>query len=276
MRQPIQCTITGSHLPAEHKHLVSLILGCSKSVEKIFLLGATEVYRHTVTIFHNGQPLHRSFSGFYVLVLEEEQNNQQLNRLRDQIESVSHKWIPVTAVAMAIHTFNTWLGEAHLFASWIMEQATVIYDTNKYNLATVKTPNEEVLNCVHSKLMMDAKQKADAFLAGAELYKVRKEYKLAAFMLHQAAEQQLSASLTVNTGLRANTHNIERLLRYNCMWCDALLDIIHPSGDNSERIFSLLQRAYIESRYGNEYKVGYKELEQMETMVKTLLQTLAS
>ncbi|MCW3090505.1 MAG: hypothetical protein JWP81_1574 [Ferruginibacter sp.] len=48
--------------------------------------------------------------------------------------------------------------------------------------------------------------------------KIRSQNKMAAFMLHQAAEHALHTILKKATGLHVNTYNIDRLLRYCTMY----------------------------------------------------------
>ncbi len=73
----------------------------------------------------------------------------------------------------------------------------------------------------------------------------RKQTKLAAFMLHQAAGQCLHALFEINSEMYLNTHSIEKLLRYACMACYHLPEIFPRNNDKEEKLFQLLQKAYI-------------------------------
>jgi HEPN domain-containing protein len=112
------------------------------------------------------------------------------------------------------------------------------------------------------------------FIAGADLYYIRKQYPMAAFMLHQATEQALRAMLIINTGLRINTHNIERLIRYCSMFSHKLPDIFNKGTLESKRLFELLQSAYIQSRYSTNYHVTPSDIIQLTQKIRTLQQLL--
>jgi uncharacterized protein len=261
-------------LSHEQQHLVQLITSTSTAIEKLFLLGSTVMQRRTQTIFHSNQPTCRYTGHYYVLVLVSNTGDHSLNNIRDTIEARSQQWIPTTAIVLAIETFTGWLNEGNPFARWVVQQATLMYNANDHVLPQPGTHDETKLEAENKKLLNETKQKVQSFLAGAELYRIRKEYKLAAFMLHQAAEQQLRTMLIIKTGLCINTHNIERLIRYNCMWCDKLLEIFPKNNQRSQRLFTLLQKAYVDARYNPGYTITLDELEALEQKIKHLLHQL--
>lgn len=118
--------------------------------------------------------------------------------------------------------------------------------------------------------------KVQEFIAGAELYTVRKQYKMAAFMLHQATEQSLLALLQVTTGLRMNTHNLDRLIRYSSMVSYKLQHIFPQNKDNEKRLFKLLQHAYSDARYNDDYSIHFQEVESLTKQVNDLKEEVAS
>lgn len=114
------------------------------------------------------------------------------------------------------------------------------------------------------------------FLAGAELYTVRKQYKLAAFMLHQTAEHSLLTLLQVTTGMRVNTHNLDRLIRYASMVSYKLQHIFPRNKDNEKRLFKLLQHAYSDARYKDDYSIHFQEVEALTKQVNELKEEVVS
>ena len=116
--------------------------------------------------------------------------------------------------------------------------------------------------------------KVTEFLAGADLYRIREQNKMAAFMLHQATENVLHSILKITTGLHFNTHNIDKLIRYCSMVSYNIADIFSRSNEKNERIFQLLQKAYIESRYKEDYTIRTDELITLTEKVRTLMDIL--
>ena len=93
---------------------------------------------------------------------------------------------------------------------------------------------------------------------------------MAAFMLHQAAEQGLRTMLIINTGLRINTHSIDKLVRYCNLFCQELPDILPRVREKDNRLFQLLQKAYIDTRYKKNYSIKLEELTILSAQVKKL------
>ena len=121
---------------------------------------------------------------------------------------------------------------------------------------------------------IDAQNKVTEFIAGADLFMLRKETKLAAFMLHQAAEQCLHALFEISTGMYLNTHSIDKLLRYGCMICYRLPEIFPRNNDKEEKLFQLLQKAYVGARYEPDYSITLRELEKIRSKVMELKEVL--
>lgn len=115
-------------------------------------------------------------------------------------------------------------------------------------------------------------QRALEFFAAAELYSIRKQYALAAFQLHQSAEQAFTAIIYNACGYRPSTHNLLLLYKYAC-WFQPSLHHLFPNHTNGEeRLLQLLQRAYKESRYTNDYSIKGNQLETIKNKIQQLLQ----
>lgn len=257
----------------EITHLTNLVTACSP-VEKMYLLGNTTMQRRTISVFCSDQPSYRYTSHYYLLLLVHKEDEHSLNCVQDKIESALKDWIPVTVLVVNISCFINWLNTGHRFAVWVVERASLLYDASNITLPLAASRNEEASQLQDKKLMKDTVNRVASFLAGADLYRLRKEYKLAAFMLHQAAEQALRTSLIINIGFRINTHNIERLIRYNALWCDKLLEIFPKNNSREEQLRSLLQKAYIGSRYSLDYSLSGNDLEELHEKVIRLTNLL--
>ncbi|MBP6022224.1 HEPN domain-containing protein [Ferruginibacter sp.] len=112
--------------------------------------------------------------------------------------------------------------------------------------------------------------KVNEFIAGAELFRVREQNKMAAFMLHQAAEQALLTIFKKATDWPVNTHNIDKLLRY-CSMVNYKIPAIFPrDSEAGKRLFGLLQKAYIDTRYKDDFAINSSELNALTQTIKTL------
>jgi len=115
-------------------------------------------------------------------------------------------------------------------------------------------------------------QRALEFYAGAELYIIRKQYALAAFHLHQCAEQCLTSVVYNKCGYRPATHNLLLLFRYSCWFEPLLHELFTPQQLAADSLLHLLQKAYTGSRYTNEYVIKGKEIALIKDKIATLLQ----
>ena len=94
-------------------------------------------------------------------------------------------------------------------------------------------------------------------------------------MLHQAMEQTFLTLLRLKTGWHVNTHNLDKLYRYSCMVYYRLPELVFGNNkDRNKQLFYLLQRAYIDVRYRNDYNVNAFEITAMEEMVKRVYEML--
>ncbi len=72
-------------------------------------------------------------------------------------------------------------------------------------------------------------------------------------MLPQAVEHALHTILKIKTGLYLNTHNLDKLIRYCSMASYNIPDIFPRNNEKNQRLFQLLQRAYVDSRNNEDY-----------------------
>jgi HEPN domain-containing protein len=90
----------------------------------------------------------------------------------------------------------------------------VIYDAESYPLSTPGISNQIALTEQLNKEYIRWQSRVAEFIVGAELYILRQQYILAAFLLHQAVEQALTIMLRIVTCYKANTHNLDKLITY--------------------------------------------------------------
>jgi HEPN domain-containing protein len=101
---------------------------------------------------------------------------------------------------------------------------------------------------------------------------MRKQFAMAAFMLHQVAERSYVELVQVMTGYRAGTHSLDKLSRYAKSFLPAIALVFPRNNEKEERLFSQLQRAYIHTRYKDDYVITAAETEELMIRVKKLLE----
>lgn len=237
--------------------------------ESIFLLGLNTHKIQANNIF-NGIAVNSTFvSDIWLLVLISSFAGKSRHEWQDKIEAHCNMVLPATTIVVEAPAFKEWIMDGDRFAVHVLQQSACIYSItgSPCSEITIAAPVDakEMESALHTAI-----NKAKEFLAGAELYRVRKQYNLSAFMLHQSAEQSLLMLLFITTGLRINTHNVERLLRCASFLAGAPADIFHTHRQEDKRLIKLLQKAYIDTRYSKEYTIHYGDLWQLTEKIRDM------
>ncbi len=252
----------------QHQQLVDIILKAC-AVEKIYLLGSTLLTRKTESIFMPDAPNCRHVGHYYLLVIVN--SEQGHNQAQDSIENNCQHFITVTAVVLSEERFEEWLMEGHPFAQAIYSKAVLLHGEKETIPQSAVIKDEAAIQKENNTIYTAGLNKVEEFLAGADLYRIREQNKMCAFMLHQAAEQALHTMLQLKTGLRVVTHNLDKLYRYCCMVCYQLPEILLGNNkENDKRLFNLLQKAYIDTRYRSDYNINTMDLLAVTEIVRKL------
>ena len=98
----------------------------------------------------------------------------------------------------------------------------------------------------------------------------RREYKNAAFELHQAVERFYAAVLLVFTNYKPRIHDLEKLSHMVAGHDPAFLTVFPKATPKEKECFDLLRRAYVEARYNPAYKITRAQLEYLGERVRKL------
>ncbi|HVY73549.1 MAG TPA: HEPN domain-containing protein [Puia sp.] len=255
--------------------LIDLVLKVAKP-DLIFLLGATLGRRRSESIFCQESPTASHISDCFFLILMPELAGKEPYEWQDKIENSCRAVLPVTTLVLENFRFEEWLKEGHPFATSVQRSAMAIFDSGNFKIPIADAaPEEQVLNPLQ-KHEVDGLARAKEFLAGSEFFRIRKQYGLSAFMLHQSAEQSLRTLVKLGTGYRSHTHNIDRLIRYAGLAFYQLPDIFPKKTEEGKRIFNLLQSAYIAPRYNETYKISTDDLLRLTKKVQWIHDILAN
>ena len=254
---------------SQQNDIVSLILK-SVNVEKIYLLGYTVTDQQTESFFITKATNWRRVSHYYMLLLAGVTDKCNGNAIQDKIENRCRPIVPVTAIVLDANQFKNWLQEGHPFAYKLYRSGDFLYDGGNITFEEPQAINEAEQNKRNETLLNQGINKAQEFLAGADLYRLREQNKMAAFMLHQATEQALITGLKIKTGLFLNTHNLDKLIRCCTLFSDRFAAIFPRNNDNEERLFQLLQKAYIDTRYKDDYCINVEHLLTLTERVRTI------
>ena len=251
--------------------LVKCIKEACTQVQKIFLLGSTFGETRAETLFSGSAPTAREVTHCFLLVLVAKEETEKQSQLQDKLENLCLPLVATTVIVLYTEQFYDWLWERHPFAHTVQRLGVQLYShpslTKEPHLLSL---NAETLKKEQESTYAKGINKVQEFIAGAELYTVRKQYKLAVFMLHQATEQALLTLLKVTTGLRMNTHNLDKLIRCGSMVSYRLQHIFSRKDEKGKRLFKLLQTAYSDARYDESSSIHFGDVESLSEQVNVL------
>ena len=250
--------------------LVQIILE-AVAANAIYLLGSTAITRRTESIFNTPAPAYGYTGHYYILVLLSDK--EDVHAAQDIIENRCRHLITVTAIVLKTSVFNVWFAEGHRFAHTVCKMSTVLHGAKEMPPETYAITGDALAK-INNSIYTQGYNKVTEFIAGAELYMLRKQTKMAAFMLHQAAEQVLHTLFQLRTGMYVNSHNLDKLLRYCSMLCSNVTEIFPRNTEKEERLFQLLQNAYVGGRYKEEYTVTPTELQKVFERVLALKEVI--
>lgn len=209
--------------------------------DMIYLLGNTLHCYNNESIFCDKMPKLQHASDYFLLVLLNSLEGKEYYEWQDKIEQLCSQYTPVTVIVMQTAIFDQWLQAGHRFARTVVHSAIPLYKAEGFFFSPAAVVDANAEQKSIAKHYRDTSAKGRKFLAGAELFGLRNQYKLAAFMLHQAAEHCLHGLIKVGTGFHAYTHNLDRLIRYGSLAWYQLQDIFPRKTEQDKKLFSLLQ-----------------------------------
>ena len=252
---------------SQEAKLVSLIRE-TVPVEKIYLLGSSLQQQRTESVFVTDAPSRRHAGHYWLLVLVDPDTSPGSNYVQDKIENTCRQLVPVTAIVLGQPQFNTWLNEGHRFACTVAGIAVLLYNSSTIPPVIPSAVREDIM--ADQSFYTQSLNRVNEFIAGADLYRLRQQNKMAAFMLHQAAEQGLLALFKKATGLHVSTHNIDKLVRYCSMVYDRIPLLFGPENGGGGQPLKLLQKAYVEARYKEDFAVNNADMVGITRGVKLL------
>jgi len=266
------------HLPKhkadELKRVVRIIRKQFRSAHMIILFGSYARGDWAEDTYTEGHITYEYISDFDILVLTRLKKTAQNHANQSRVDNliVLNKAIktPVSVIYHSIGQVNYRLKEGQYFFSDIKKEGILLYDTGKLKLERRRKlspqKRKEIAQEDFKMWFKSAKEFYDAFE-----YKFNKrQYKVAAFLLHQATERFYTTTLLVFTGYKAKRHNIETIGRHVCGCDPAFLKIFPRATEQQDKRFKLLKKAYIDARYKKEYRITRAELEYLAKRVKIL------
>jgi HEPN domain-containing protein len=261
------------HLPQQGREQLTMITGIIvKAIhpEKIILFG-----RYAATtgvpyrLFHeHSLP---QLGGFDLLIVTRRGERRYEHEVQDIIENRCRAHIPVTVLVHDIDYMNEQLSQGGYFFSMLRKEGILVFDAHTVPISEGSPPDLAGIRIRAEKDFAAWWSKAEAYYRSAIFNRQGKEWRLAAFLMHQAAESAYQAVLLTFSGYKPCTHNLDKLRRYTSRFSLALNLVFPLDSAGEEHLFRLLVIAYVDARYKEEYPITENEVDLLIGRIAELL-----
>ncbi|MCW3091417.1 MAG: hypothetical protein JWP81_2486 [Ferruginibacter sp.] len=254
-----------SYLPQVKQDQILQVVDIIKEVanpEKIILFGSYAKGKYVESKYTGRDGIIYEYISDYDFLVVTKNNMVQVYELDDQITTRAEKIQP--AINVEIHEIdyiNEGLEFGQYFFSDIVKEGVLLYDTEKVQFAKPKELSIAEKKLISQRYFDLWYPKGVSFLEIVTSYVLRKDLKIAAFLLHQAAESFYYATLLVFTEYKPKTHSLKKLRKQSKILSQELFLLFPIEKNKAEKhLFDLLKRGYIDARYRIDYSITEEEL----------------
>lgn len=262
---------------ADLKQLVGLIREHVKNVGMIILYGsyAKNKYVDYDQRIEFGVPTYY-MSDYDMLILTRKAIGAIEYSLYDKITDAffQHKNRPFHThpqfINYGIDDFNHALKKAHYFETEIKREGIILYDSGEYKLERRRKLNFNEIQERAQKYYNDKFGRANSFMFDVPHAVGRDDNKQASFYLHQATENLLRVVPMVFILYGYKDHNLTTLMKACKEYAPEIFKVFPRDTPEEERLFKLLERAYVESRYNPDFEITKQDIDALLPKVEQL------
>ncbi len=237
--------------------------------EKIILFGVFSAGREAALFT---EKLPAGLLAYDLLVVSRAEDQRSDYELQDIVENRCRDRVPATMLVHNLEYVNKKIAEGHYFFNEVCMEGICLYSRGWRRLETPCQPNWKLVKAMAEQDYDRWARQAQAFFNSALFNQREKEWKLAVFMLHQAAEHIYQAILLVFTGYKPTTHNLDKLRRYTNRFSLDLTMLFSRNTMEEDYLFRLLVDGYVEARYNDRFRITEQEVRTLIGRVGQLLE----
>lgn len=173
-------------------------------------------------------------------------------------------------VNYGIDDFNYALTKAHYFETEIKRDGIILYDSGTYKLARRRKLDYTEIKERAQKYYKEKSACIDDFvIACNSLYNLAR-YKRAAFQLHQSVENLLRVIPLTFILYGHKSHDLSELMNAAKKHTTEIFKAFPRDTEEEKRLFDLLLRAYIESRYNPDFEITKEDIDALIPKIEQL------
>lgn len=170
----------------------------------------------------------------------------------------------------SVERFNDAVEQGRYFYSDILREGVLLYDSGKYKLAEIRSLNYSEVKELAKEYFDEKFEYASDFLLGVTIYYNQGKYKIASFVLHQAAENFLHTITLVYSLYQYKLHQLEALIGHSKQFTLEIGKVFPRDTPEEKRLFNLLQEAYIQAPHNIRFVVTREDIEALISKVERL------
>jgi predicted nucleotidyltransferase/HEPN domain-containing protein len=265
------------HLPEEKQADIGEILHSIQRrlpVEMIILFGSYARGDWVEDRYKEDGTTYDYISDYDILVVLDSEaiaiKHESTKKWQSRVRRDLHHEISVNVIFHGIDYLNSEIEGGNYFFLDILKEGVLLYDSGKFKLAEPELLNPQQRGQKAQIYFDNWFDSAKEFIIDYNNAFNRNSYKQAAFLLHQAAERLYLCILLVYTDYKPKLHDLEKLNKQVCLIDDRFKVVFPRSTPEEERMFILLKKAYVDSRYKLDYSITREELIYLGSCVEKL------
>ena len=260
----------------ELNFLVKEILKRLPQTEFIILFGSYargNYVRRSVRIEDGGIPTVK-ISDYDIYVITSGINSKKAETVLDNVEDIFFagkdfdRDTPVEFINDDIKMLNKYLEEGRYFYTQIKQEGIILYNSGNHKLARRRKLNFAEIKEQAQAYLDEKYDRANSFLRQAK-YEY-KDYRMEAFLLHQACENYYYAIRLTFTLRNSKQHNLSKLSSATKRYSEDLATVFPQDTLEEKRLFTLLKSAYVEARYNPYFVVTKEDIDALVPKVELL------
>ncbi|MDH6308852.1 HEPN domain-containing protein/predicted nucleotidyltransferase [Dysgonomonas sp. PFB1-18] len=197
---------------------------------------------------------------------------RKLNRVEENFYQGRHHSMttPIQFIQETFEYFNKAIRKGYYFYTDISKEGVLLYNSGRQKLSEPRTLNYEEIRDLSRQYFDERFKRANSFLADVYNAFNREDYKQASFYLHQAVENLYFAVTLTFSLYSPKEHNLFKISGYAKRHTLEVGKAFPRDTDEEQRLFQLLDDAYVQARYNPNFGVNREDVEALITKVELL------
>lgn len=194
------------------------------------------------------------------------------SRVKDRFYTNKNRlfYTSIQFINESIADLNQAIDKGFYFYTDIKKEGVMLYDSGRYKLARWRKPNFEEIEELARRYYNKNFNRGELFLKNAAFNASIGEDTMASFMLHQACENFYRSVILTYTLYTYKDHNLESLSGSAKTHSLEISKVFPRDTEEEERLFELLLKAYVQSRYNLTFTVTKEDIEALMPKVELL------